>query len=144
MIMIVGLVLGGGDSQLLLGPSCPTASPWPPPPCATLIERNASMQKSCVPARYWWTTASRQPRPSCPTASTWPPPPRATLTERNASVQNSCVPARYWEVDDSQPPAAPKLPYRIELVGVTCDPGLAVARGIWCARRRAVKRTRQA
>ena len=29
---------------------------------------------------------------------------------------------------------APKMPYRIELVGVTCDPGLAVARGIWCAR----------
>lgn len=24
-----------------------------------------------------------------------------------------------------------KLPYRIELVGVTCDAGLAVARGIW-------------
>ena len=41
--------------------------------------------------------------------------------------------ARYWEVDDSQPPTTPKLPYRIELVGVTCDPGLAVARGIWCA-----------
>ncbi|KAK9832479.1 hypothetical protein WJX81_000145 [Elliptochloris bilobata] len=37
----------------------------------------------------------------------------------------------YWEVDDSQPPATAKLPYRIELVGVTCDPGLAVARGIW-------------
>ena len=24
-----------------------------------------------------------------------------------------------------------KVPYRIELVGVTCDTGLAVARGIW-------------
>ena len=45
-----------------------------------------------------------------------------------------CV--RYWEVDDSQPPTTPKLPYRIELVGVTCDPGLAVARGIWCASTR--------
>lgn len=44
------------------------------------------------------------------------------------------APARYWEVDDCQPPTTPKLPYRIELVGVTCDPGLAVARGIWCAR----------
>lgn len=54
------------------------------------------------------------------------------------------VPARYWEVDDCQPPATPKLPYRIELVGVTCDPGLAVARGIWCARRPPAGRTRQA
>jgi len=43
---------------------------------------------------------------------------------------------RYWEVDDGQPMVAPKMPYRIELVGVTCDPGLAVARGIWCARAR--------
>ncbi len=24
-----------------------------------------------------------------------------------------------------------KVPYRVEVVGVTCDPGLAVARGIW-------------
>lgn len=59
---------------------------------------------------------------------------------RMPSISFSCaldVPGgrgvRYWEVDDSQPPTTPKLPYRIELVGVTCDPGLAVARGIWCA-----------
>ena len=28
-------------------------------------------------------------------------------------------------------PDEEKVPYRIEVVGVTCDPGLAVARGIW-------------
>lgn len=41
-------------------------------------------------------------------------------------------PARYWEVDEeSTIDTSTKVPYRIELVGVTCDPGLAVARGIW-------------
>ena len=39
---------------------------------------------------------------------------------------------RYWEVDDDVAiDTGAKLPYRIEVVGVTCEPGLAVARGIW-------------
>ena len=39
---------------------------------------------------------------------------------------------RYWEIDDSNKVnLSQKIPYRIELVGVTCDTGLAVARGIW-------------
>ena len=38
---------------------------------------------------------------------------------------------RYWEVDRGPSPKAACRPYRIELVGVTCDPGLAVARGVW-------------
>ncbi len=38
---------------------------------------------------------------------------------------------RYWEVDDTVSPDENKVPYRLEVVGVTCDPGLAVARGIW-------------
>ena len=33
--------------------------------------------------------------------------------------------------DDTTIDLSKKVPYRIELVGVTCDPGLAVARGIW-------------
>ena len=42
------------------------------------------------------------------------------------------VACRYWEVDlDCPLECANKRPYRIELWGVTCDPGLAVARGIW-------------
>ena len=45
------------------------------------------------------------------------------------SAQHGC---RYWEIDDSSPiDVSQKMPYRIELVGVTCDTGLAVARGIW-------------
>jgi hypothetical protein len=36
-----------------------------------------------------------------------------------------------------------RSPYKVEIVGVTCDPGLAVARGIWrqaccCGARRAL------
>ena len=43
-----------------------------------------------------------------------------------------CVGSRYWEVDtDSTLSTDGAVPYRIEVVGVTCDPGLAVARGIW-------------
>lgn len=39
---------------------------------------------------------------------------------------------RYWEIDEANPiDVSQKKPYRIELVGVTCDTGLAVARGIW-------------
>jgi hypothetical protein len=38
---------------------------------------------------------------------------------------------RYWEVDGCAPPKEAPRAYRIELVGVTCDPGLAVARGVW-------------
>ena len=46
--------------------------------------------------------------------------------------QNWCVVCRYWEVDlsDSTDCLTHK-PYRIEMIGVTCDPGLAVARGVW-------------
>lgn len=39
---------------------------------------------------------------------------------------------RYWEADEDSPvEKGSKVPYRVEIVGVTCDPGLAVARGIW-------------
>lgn len=39
---------------------------------------------------------------------------------------------RYWEIDEDCPiDTSKKIPYRVEFVGVTCDPGLAVARGIW-------------
>jgi hypothetical protein len=42
------------------------------------------------------------------------------------------VRARYFEVDNESPvDPGTRLPYRVEMVGVTCDPGLAVARGIW-------------
>jgi len=38
----------------------------------------------------------------------------------------------YWETDETMDSEIEgKLPYRIEVVGVTCDPGLAVARGVW-------------
>ena len=35
----------------------------------------------------------------------------------------------YWQ--RTVPAPAGHLPYRVEVVGVTCDPGLAVARGVW-------------
>ena len=35
----------------------------------------------------------------------------------------------YWQ--RTTPAPASHLPYRVEVVGVTCDPGLAVARGVW-------------
>lgn len=38
---------------------------------------------------------------------------------------------RYWEIDSNAPAVSGRRPYRIEFVGVTCDAGLAVARGIW-------------
>ena len=38
---------------------------------------------------------------------------------------------RYWEIDREGRCTQNKRPYRIELVGVTCDAGLAVARGVW-------------
>lgn len=38
---------------------------------------------------------------------------------------------RYWEIETNGQCAQNKRPYRIELVGVTCDAGLAVARGVW-------------
>ncbi|GMH36595.1 hypothetical protein BSKO_04468 [Bryopsis sp. KO-2023] len=39
----------------------------------------------------------------------------------------------YWkpDVEYDEEKLKEKLPYRIEIVGVTCDPGLAVGRGIW-------------
>ncbi|KAK9816034.1 hypothetical protein WJX74_000855 [Apatococcus lobatus] len=46
--------------------------------------------------------------------------------------ENGHVTERYWEIDPENPIQTDrKRPYRIELVGVTCDAGLAVARGIW-------------
>ena len=39
---------------------------------------------------------------------------------------------RYWEVDPTDCETCQShKPYRIEVIGVTCDPGLAVARGVW-------------
>lgn len=44
---------------------------------------------------------------------------------------------RYWErctvdeVPECSRSTGPRWPYRIEIVGCTCDPGLAVARGLW-------------
>eukprot|EP00884_Botryococcus_braunii_P011681 jgi/Botrbrau1/20513/Bobra.145_2s0066.1 len=39
---------------------------------------------------------------------------------------------KYWERDDAcKVDCSKKVPYRIELVGCTCDAGLAVARGVW-------------
>lgn len=35
----------------------------------------------------------------------------------------------YWQ--RTVPAPSSHLPYRVEIVGVTCDPGLAVARGVW-------------
>ena len=35
----------------------------------------------------------------------------------------------YWQ--RTTPAPSNHLPYRVEVVGVTCDPGLAVARGVW-------------
>ncbi len=46
-----------------------------------------------------------------------------------STLQLGC--SRYWEVDDTVGADENKVPYRLEVVGVTCDPGLAVARGIW-------------
>ena len=38
--------------------------------------------------------------------------------------ENGIVHEKYWEIDHSAPvKPGSKLPYRIELVGVTCDPG---------------------
>ena len=39
---------------------------------------------------------------------------------------------RYWEIDPADCETCQHhKPYRIEVIGVTCDPGLAVARGVW-------------
>ena len=39
---------------------------------------------------------------------------------------------RYWEIDPTDCETCQHhKPYRIEVIGVTCDPGLAVARGVW-------------
>ena len=46
---------------------------------------------------------------------------------------------RYWEVDSSVGADEQKVPYRIEVVGVTCDAGLAVARGIWRKARTCIR-----
>lgn len=44
-----------------------------------------------------------------------------------------CCHGRYWEVDPevAQEASQHHKPYRIEVIGVTCDAGLAVARGVW-------------
>lgn len=53
------------------------------------------------------------------------------LLERPSHCLQLCA-GRYWEIDPENPISTErKRPYRIELVGVTCDAGLAVARGIW-------------
>ena len=50
-----------------------------------------------------------------------PPPPSAPPGTPPTEV--------YWTVAGDAPPG--RLPYRVEVVGVTCDPALAVARGVW-------------
>lgn len=59
--------------------------------------------------------------------------PKVRATEHRMTYFCPAVPClRYFEVDEEayvEPNS--KMPYRIEMVGVTCDPGLAVARGIW-------------
>ena len=59
------------------------------------------------------------------------PPPGAgdAIPPPQAAGDGSC----YWEPVGPAPAGA--RPYRIELVGVTCDPALAVARGLWRAVR---------
>ena len=56
-------------------------------------------------------------------------------SERSQTFTTSCTPfgcaCRYWETDSESTCSRDKRPYRIELVGVTCDAGLAVARGVW-------------
>lgn len=45
---------------------------------------------------------------------------------------NGNVTEQYWEVDPTNSETCQHhKPYRIEVIGVTCDPGLAVARGVW-------------
>ena len=51
---------------------------------------------------------------------------------RNAGTETEI----YWEVDEEATQKAlaegiERMPYLIELVGVTCHPALAVARGVW-------------
>jgi hypothetical protein len=48
-----------------------------------------------------------------------PPPPGASAPATEL----------YWVPTGPAPPTA--LPYRVEVVGTTCDPALAVARGVW-------------
>ena len=53
-------------------------------------------------------------------------------SDRKLPHSAGCDRCRYWEVDEKiDIDTGSKVPYRIEIVGVTCDPGLAVARGIW-------------
>lgn len=51
-----------------------------------------------------------------------------------AAVPSSLLGTLLGNVSKAESPPymqGPRLPYRIELLGVTCDPGLAVARGMW-------------
>lgn len=46
--------------------------------------------------------------------------------------ENGHVTEQYWEVEPTDCETCQShKPYRIEVIGVTCDPGLAVARGVW-------------
>ncbi|CAL8471980.1 g11522 [Coccomyxa elongata] len=45
--------------------------------------------------------------------------------------ENGNTVERYWDRDECAEVEEAKRPYRIEFVGVTCDAGLAVARGVW-------------
>ena len=53
--------------------------------------------------------------------------------DKHAYSHNHHVQCRYWEIDPCQPKKdrSKVKPYIVEMVCVTCDPGLAVARGIW-------------
>lgn len=58
----------------------------------------------------------------------------ARQCSHGALSQSVCVCCnRYWEIDPESTGEACRhhKPYRIEVIGVTCDPGLAVARGVW-------------
>jgi len=47
-------------------------------------------------------------------------------------LSNGSLMCRYWEVDPTDCKTCQShKPYRVEVIGVTCDPGLAVARGVW-------------
>lgn len=50
----------------------------------------------------------------------------------NAVYIEQCLACRYWELDPANcESCSAHKPYRIEVIGVTCDAGLAVARGVW-------------
>lgn len=50
---------------------------------------------------------------------------------RRVGNLDSMAPSSAVDGSDSSPTRRCKLPYKVELVGVTCSPTLAVARGFW-------------